>query len=442
MARVYHEKIVSAIDVGTTKICVLIAQQLDGESIDILGIGKAPSDGLRKGVVVDIGKTIHSIKAAIQEAELMAGIQIESAGVGIAGGHIESVNSHGVVPVKQGEIRATDVANVLAAAQAIPIPEGMRILHVLPQYFVIDGHQQVVDPIGMHGVRLEVQAHIIMGAITSVQDLVKCCEQAGVTVSDIILEQLASADAVLSPDERQLGVAMLDIGGGTSDLALYQNGSIRHTMVLPVGGNHFTNDLAIGLRTTIQDAVRLKHQYGLVTSEVLIADEILEADMVHSLNPSINSGQVMLRNESKDRSLLSSSKHSGRTAEKQFVQTSQLLRILQPRAQEIFDLIHREIVAKNLTRFMSTGLVLTGGGSLLKGMPELAHEIFNLPVRIGLPRIEFAMPESLNSPIYATGYGLLVHMVKRSEQQKMQATDGPLAQRVFDRMKSWVSDFF
>lgn len=411
MARVYHEKIVSAIDVGTTKICVLIAQQLDGESIDILGIGKAPSDGLRKGVVVDIGKTIHSIKAAIQEAELMAGIQIESAGVGIAGGHIESVNSHGVVPVKQGEIRATDVANVLAAAQAIPIPEGMRILHVLPQYFVIDGHQQVVDPIGMHGVRLEVQAHIIMGAITSVQDLVKCCEQAGVAVSDIILEQLASADAVLSPDERQLGVAMLDIGGGTSDLALYQNGSIRHTMVLPVAGNHFTNDLAIGLRTTIHDALRLKHQYGLVTSEVLIADEILEADMVHG-------------------------------AEKQFVQTSQLLRILQPRAQEIFDLVHREIVAKNLTRFMSTGLVLTGGGSLLKGMPELAHEIFNLPVRIGLPRIEFAMPESLNSPIYATGYGLLVHMVKRSEQQKMQATDGPLAQRVFDRMKSWVSDFF
>jgi cell division protein FtsA len=411
MARVYHEKIVSAIDVGTTKICVLIAQQLDGESIDILGIGKAPSDGLRKGVVVDIGKTIHSIKAAIQEAELMAGIQIESAGVGIAGGHIESVNSHGVVPVKQGEIRATDVANVLAAAQAIPIPEGMRILHVLPQYFVIDGHQQVVDPIGMHGVRLEVQAHIIMGAITSVQDLVKCCEQAGVAVSDIILEQLASADAVLSPDERQLGVAMLDIGVGTSDLALYQNGSIRHTMVLPVAGNHFTNDLAIGLRTTIQDAVRLKHQYGLVTSEVLIADEILEADMVHG-------------------------------SEKQFVQTSQLLRILQPRAQEIFDLVHREIVAKNLTRFMSTGLVLTGGGSLLKGMPELAHEIFNLPVRIGLPRIEFAMPESLNSPIYATGYGLLVHMVKRSEQQKMQATDGPLAQRVFDRMKSWVSDFF
>lgn len=411
MARVYHEKIISAIDVGTTKICVLIAQQLDGESIDILGIGKAPSDGLRKGVVVDIGKTIHSIKAAIQEAELMAGIQIESAAVGIAGGHIESVNSHGVVPVKQGEIKPGDVANVLAAAQAIPIPEGMRILHVLPQFFIIDGHQHVSDPVGMHGVRLEVQAHIIMGAITSVQDLVKCCEQAGVSVTDIILEQLASADAVLSPDERQLGVAMLDIGGGTSDLAIYQNGSIRHTMVLPVAGNHFTNDLAIGLRTTISDALRLKHEYGLVTSEIMIADEIIEADMVQG-------------------------------SEKQFVQTSQLLRILQPRAQEIFDLVHREIVSKNLLRFMPTGLVLTGGGSLLKGMPELAREIFNVPVRIGLPRIEFAMPESLSSPIYATGYGLLVHVVKRHEQQKMQSEDGPLAQRIFERMKSWVSDFF
>lgn len=421
MAHVYHEKIVSAIDVGTTKICVLIAQQLEGESIDILGIGKAPSDGLRKGVVVDIAKTIHSIKAAIQEAELMAGLQIETAAVGIAGGHIESVNSHGVVPVKNGEIRPSDVENVLAAAQAIPIPEGMKILHVLPQFFVIDGHQQVVDPIGMHGVRLEVQAHIIMGAITSVQDLVKCCESAGVSVSDIILEQLASADAVLSPDERQLGVAVLDIGGGTSDLALYQNGSIRHTMVLPVAGNHFTNDLAIGLRTTISDALRIKHQYGLVSTEVLIADEIIEADTVYaSVRPEELRG----------------------TDTKQYVQTSQILRILQPRAQEIFDLIHREVTTKNLTRFMATGLVLTGGGSLLKGMPELAHETFKLPVRIGLPRIEFAMPESLSSPIYATGYGLLIHTVKRAEQQKMHTMDGPLMTRVFDRMKSWVSDFF
>ncbi len=411
MARLYHEKIVTAIDVGTTKICVLIAQQLDGESIEILGIGKSPSDGLKKGVVVDIAKTIHSVKAAIQEAELMAGLQIESAAVGIAGGHIESVNSHGVVPVKNGEITHGDVANVLAAAQAIPIPEGMKILHVLPQFFIIDGHQTVVDPVGMHGVRLEVQAHIIMGAITSVQDLVKCCEQAGVVVSDIILEPLASADAVLSADERELGVAMLDIGGGTSDLALYQNGSIRHTMSLPIAGNHFTNDLAIGLRTTISDAIRLKHQYGLVTSEVMIADEIIDADAVQG-------------------------------GDKQFVQTSQLLRILQPRAQEIFELVYREIHAKNLTRFMGTGLVLTGGGSLLKGMPELAHEIFNVPVRIGLPRIEFEMPESLSSPIYATGYGLLIHVVKRNERNKMQLGDGPIAKKIFDRMKSWVSDFF
>lgn len=411
MARIYHEKIITAIDVGTTKICVLIAEQLEGDTIDILGIGKAPSDGLRKGVVVDIGKTIRSIKAAIQEAELMAGMQVESAAIGIAGGHIESVNSHGVVPVKNGEIKPADVANVLAAAQAIPVPEGMQILHVLPQYFVIDGHQQVVDPVGMHGVRLEVQAHIIMGAITSVQDLVKCCEQAGVSVTDIVLEQLASAEAVLSPDERELGVALLDIGGGTSDLALYQNGSIRHTMVLPIAGNHFTNDLAIGLRTTINDALRLKHLYGLVTSEIMIADEILEADTVQG-------------------------------GDKQFVQTSQLLRILQPRAQEIFDLIHREIHAKNLMRFMSTGLVLTGGGSLLKGMPELAYEIFNVPVRIGLPRIAFEMPESLSSPIYATGYGLLIHVIHRNEEKKMHALEGPLAKRVFDRMKSWVSDFF
>ncbi len=218
---------------------------------------------LRKGVVVDIQKTISSIKAAVKEAELMADVTINTAAVGISGGHIQSTNSHGMVAIKQGEVKDSDVANVMNAARAFAIPEGMQILHVMPQFYVIDTREKVQNPVGMHGIRLEVQAHVIMGAIASVQNLVKCCEMAGVKVTDIILEQLASAQAVLSDDEREIGVAMLDIGGGTSDLAIYQNGNIRHTYVLPVAGNHFTNDVAVGLRTTIKDAERVKKEYGL-----------------------------------------------------------------------------------------------------------------------------------------------------------------------------------
>ena len=223
MAKGFNEKIITAIDVGTTKICVLVAKKLDDDSVEIIGVGKAPSDGLKKGVVIDVSKTIHSIRAAVKEAELMAGIPIESVSVGISGAHIQSLNSHGVVPIKRGEIKQQDVAAVLAAAKAIPIPEGQQVLHILPQYFMIDGRDKVLDPVGMHGIRLEVQAHIIMGAIASVQNLVKCCEMAGVAVTDIILEQLASAQAVLSEDERKLGVGVVDIGGGTSDLAIYQH---------------------------------------------------------------------------------------------------------------------------------------------------------------------------------------------------------------------------
>src|SRR5579871_6389307 len=250
MARIFSDRLLVAIDVGTTKICVIVAQQLDNQAVEVVGIGKAPSDGLRKGVVVDVAKTIQSIKAAVKEAEIMAGIEIDAASIGISGGHIQSVNSHGVVPLRRGEIRLQDIENVIAAAKAIPVPEGQQILHVLPQYFMVDSHNKVHYPLGMHGIRLEVMAHIILGATASVQNLVKCCETAGIKVTDIVLEQLASAQAVLSPDERELGIAVLDIGGGTSDLALYQQNNIRHTKVIPVAGNHFTNDIAVGLRTT------------------------------------------------------------------------------------------------------------------------------------------------------------------------------------------------
>ncbi len=411
MAKIFIDRLLVAIDVGTTKICVVVAQKLDHEHVEILGIGKAPSEGLRKGVVVDVAKTIHSIKNAVKEAELMAGVTIESAYVGISGGHISSVNSSGVVPIKYGEVRNGDVANVIAAARAIPIPEGQQILHTLPQYFVIDGCDRVQDPLGMCGIRLELEAHIILGAIASVQNLIKCSEMAGIKVNDIILEQLASADAVLSDDERELGVAVLDIGGGTSDFAVYQHGNIRHTMVLPVAGNHFTNDVAVGLRTTLREAERIKREYGYAALDLLDKDQLIEVEMVQG-------------------------------SEKQLVHVAELVSILQPRAEEVLNLIDEEIKRRKLQPMVTAGLVLTGGGACLRGMKELAERIFNIPVRIGSPRIDYTMPGILDSPMYATGYGLIIHALKREKTVEMTTLEGPIVKRVLERMKSWVSDFF
>lgn len=410
MSSVTSEKIWVSIDVGTTKIVVIIAHHLTGESLEILGVGKAASEGLSKGVVVDIAKTVHSIKEAVKEAELMAGFPIESAHIGISGAHIRSMNSHGVVPIRKGEVRADDVAAVIAAAQAIPIPEGQQLLHVLPQYFVIDGQTRVKDPIGMYGIRLEAQVHIVTGGIASVQNLVKCVQMAGVEVADIILEQLASADAVLNHDEQELGVGVLDIGGGTSDFALYQQGNIRHTMVLPMAGTHFTTDVAVGLRTTIKEAERIKREYGLACMEMLSEDDLIEVEMVQG-------------------------------AERRIVLLQDLVSVIAPRAEELLSLVHEEVEKYHLQSYMRAGLVLTGGGSLLRGMKEVAQKMFGVSVRVGVPRSYYALPETLNSPIYATAYGLLLHAIKKQTGLRVNH-DEPMMTRVFDRMKSWVADFF
>lgn len=409
MSKVFSGRTFTAIDVGTTKICVLVASQVDKDHIEVLGVGKAPSDGLKKGVVVDVARTIGSIKQAVKEAELMSGETIESAYIGISGGHIKSINSHGAVPIKTGQVRTSDLENVIAAAKAVQVAEGQQVLHVLPQYFIIDGGDKLHDPTDMHGIRLEVQAHIITGSVASVQNLVNCCESAGVKVKDIILEQLASAEAVLSDDERQLGVGVLDIGGGTSDLALYQHGSIRHTMVLPIAGNHFTNDLAVGLRTTIRDAERVKRAHGMATEMMLDNDTEIEVEMVQG----------------------------GLT---RTVRLSELIRVLEPRASELLALVHDEIITQNLQSLITSGLVLTGGGSLLVGMKELAETIFDCPVRIGPPRLQFGLSESLDSPVYATGYGLLLCALKGNES--LGDVSGPVVKKVFMRMKSWIADFF
>lgn len=413
MARVFSDNTIVSIDIGTTKICVLIAQKVGDSQLDIIGIGKAPSDGLRKGVVVDIARTIRSIKAAVKEAEVMAGIPVESAYIGISGAHIHSFNSQGAVPIKTGQVRPQDIANALDAAKAMPLREGQQILHVLPQYFTLDGDvsNRLQDPLGMHGVRLEVQVHIIAGAIASVQNLIKCCEQAGVKVADIILEQLASADAVLSDDERELGVAMLDIGGGTSDLAIYQHGSICHTMVLPVAGNHLTHDVAIGLRVGMHEAERIKKEYGIAGFDYLTEDKQISIELVQG-------GQA----------------HT--------IKQSDVINIIEPRIQELFMLINQDIDKHNLRPYITSGLVLTGGGSLLKFAGPLAEKIFNIPVRVGAPKKPYQMPEILENPIYATGYGLLVHALKKEQKAATVGQTGPWAQRVTSRMKSWIADFF
>jgi len=410
--KLFSSEPIVAIDVGTTKICVLVAQQTGPDSIELIGVGKAPSDGLSKGVVVDVNKTIRSIKKAKEEAELMAGCVIESACIGISGSHIQSINSHGIVPIKRKEVMQADIKGVLDSAQAVALPEGQQILHVLPQYYVIDGQARLRDPLGMYGVRLEAQVHIITGSISSVQNLVKCCEHAGIKVTDIVLEQLASALAVLSPDERQLGIGILDIGGGTADFALYHNNSIVYTMVLPVAGNHFTNDLALGLRITLDDAECIKQTCGFVYRDALLQDGIVQVESVQG------------------------GLHKN-------VALSELCSILQPRAEELFVLINRALNKHDFKSFMPAGLVLTGGGALLEGMQELATDLFSLPVRIGKPRADKQLLlESLDNPKYATGYGLLLHMVQQRDFADIAALQGPLMQRIAARMKTWVSDFF
>ena len=411
MKKVFADKIVAAIDIGTTKICVLIGNKLGDGEVEILGVGKVPSEGLRKGVVVDIAKTVRSIRAAVKEAELMADVTIESAIVGISGAHIQSRNAYGAVPIEKGQVSQEDIAAVIAAAKAVPLAEGQQVLHVLPQFFSIDGSDRIQDPLGMHGIRLESQVHMVTGGITSVQNLVVCCERAGVKVQDVVLEQLASAQAVLNADERELGVGVIDIGGGTSDLALYQNGSIRHTMVLPIAGNHFTNDLAIGLRVTVSDAERVKREHGLASSDLLLEDKEVEVEMVQG-------------------------------GKKQMTTNTIITEILEPRAQELLSIVHEEVLARNMESMLVSGIVITGGGSLLNGIKEVAESIFDVPVRIGKPNIVHDDPEILANPIYATGYGLLLYATKKIHGVGLYDHNEQGVSRLLTRMKSWVSDFF
>lgn len=398
-----------AIDIGTTKICVLVAQAQEQGGLEIIASSKTPSYGLKKGVVVDIDKTVESIKTAIAEAEFIAGHPIDKAVIGISGSHISSINSFGTVPIKKIQVTSVDVTNVLQAARAVPLPQGQQVLHVMPQYFTIDGSEPITNPIGMSGVRLEATVHIITASVSSIQNLVNCCRMAGVEVSDIVLEQVASALAVLSRDERELGVGVLDIGGGTSDFAVYQQGTIRHTHVIPVAGNHFTNDIAIGLQTTVEEAIRIKEQFGAA-----MHDHYREVMNV-------------------------SCKHVG-SNEVQVISQRMLVEIINARAMELFSILEGTISTCKLRRLMTTGLVLTGGGSLLPEIATLASAVFQMPVRIGAPTLQKNIAAIINSPIYATGYGLLLYAMQ-ARQGQFEQLQGTTLSRVFHAMKSLLTDF-
>jgi len=408
MAR--KEEQIVGLDIGTTKICAIVGEVAD-EGIDIVGIGSHPSKGLRKGVVVNIESTVASIKKAIEEAELMAGCEITSAYAGIAGGHIKGLNSHGIVAIKNKEVATTDVERVIDAAQAVSIPLDREVIHVIPQQFIVDDQDGVRDPVGMSGVRLEAKVHIVTGAVTSAQNIIKCCNRAGLNVNDIILQQLAASEASLSTDERELGVVLVDIGGGTTDIAVYSGGSVIHTAVLTLGGNHLTNDIAVGLRTPAHEAERIKLKYGCATAGLVHKDETIEVPSVGGRNPRVLSRQI-------------------------------LAEIIEPRMEEVFTLVQQEISRSGCEDMVAAGVVLTGGSCIMEGVPELAEQIFNLPVRRGVPRGIGGLVDVVRSPMYATGVGLVLMGSTSAESKRFKVKDRNVYSKVRGRMKEWLGEMF
>ncbi len=404
------DNLIVGLDIGTTKICCIVGH-LSEDGLEIVGIGTSPSRGMRKGVVINIESTVAAIRKAIREAELMAGCEIKSVFAGIAGGHIRGMNSQGVIAIKNREVTSEDLQRVIDAAKAIAIPMDREVLHILPQEFIIDDQDGIREPLGMSGVRLEAKVHIVTGAVASAQNIIKSCNRAGVDVADIVLEQLASSEAVLSADERELGVALVDIGGGTADVAIYSEGAIKHTSVLSIGGNHLTNDIAVGLRTPMAEAEKIKQAYGCCLTSMVGKDETIEVPSVGGREPRILSRQL-------------------------------LAEILEPRVEEMFSLINREIIKSGYDELIASGIVITGGTSILPGMPELAEQIFNLPVRRGTPTDIGGLVDVVNSPIYASGVGLVKYGSMNSQVQKFKVGEDKTFERVARRMKEMFSDFF
>jgi cell division protein FtsA len=404
------DSVVVGLDIGTTKICTVVGEIGEGR-VNIIGLGTHPSKGLRKGMVVNIDSTVQSIKKAVEEAELMADCHITSVYAGIAGGHIKGINSHGVIAVKNREITPNDVRRVIDAASAVAIPMDREVIHIIPQEFIVDDQDGIKDPVGMSGVRLEGRVHIITGAISSAQNIIKCANRAGLDVDDIVLEQLGSSEAVLTPEEKDLGVAIIDIGGGTTDLVVFSNDAIKHTAVVSLAGNHITSDISMGLRTPLEEAEKIKKRYGSALVSMVQKDETIEVPSVGGRKPRILSRQT-------------------------------LAEIIEPRVEEILTLVHNEVMKTEYGDLIASGLILTGGTAILEGIPELAEQIFNLPVRRGTPLGIGGLVDLVNSPIYATGVGLVLYGSRHEVQSRFKVGEKNIFSKVTRRMKEWIGEFF
>jgi len=404
--------LIVGLDIGTTKICAIAVEGDDIEALNVVGVGTAKSEGLRKGVVVNIEKTVKAIKKAVEECELMCGTQIRSVYAGIAGHHIRGQNSRGMVTVYHNRIVTDeDIRRVIDAAQVL-IPNDREILHILPQEFIVDDQDGVQNPLGMAAARLEVNVHIVTGSVTSAQNIIKCCNQSGLDVEDIVLEPLSSSQAVLSPDEQEVGVVLVDIGGGTTDVTIYSEGSIVHTAVLALGGNHLTHDIAIGMGAPLHEAEEIKHNFGVAMTSMVKEDEMIEVPSVGGRN--------------------------NRTMKKRV-----LASIIEDRFREIFELIAHEIEKTHFHTLMASGVVITGGTCIMPGADQLASQVLNLPVRVGFPENISGLREMIYSPKYATSVGLVRYGIT-SNQGKLNfaGDDTNLFHKVSRRMKDWMQNFF
>ncbi len=410
MATKKDGEIVVGLDIGTTKICAIVGEVTD-EGIDIIGIGSHPSKGLRKGVVVNIETTVQSIQRAIDEAEAMAGTEITHVYTGIAGGHIKSFGGRGVVALKEREVRDGDIARVIEQAKTVNIPVDREVIHVLPQEFIVDDQSGIKEPLGMSGTRLEAKVHIVTGAVASAQNIIKCANRAGLNVADIVLQPLASSEAVLSEQEKDLGVCLVDIGGGTTDIAIFQNGSIVHTAVIALGGHNLTNDIAVGLRTPQDQAERLKQKYGCALTRLVDKGETIEVPSVGGRESRVMGKQI-------------------------------LSEILEPRVEEIFQLVHHELERNGFTEMLASGVVITGGSTLLPGMYELAEEVLGMPVRRGGPQGVGGLVDVVKSPVYATGVGLVVYGARRQDRTMFRIREENVFKKVKRRMGEWLQEVF
>ena len=407
-----RERIVVGLDVGTTKICAVVAAVDDLGKCEIVGIGTTPSKGLRKGVVINIDATVDSIKKAVEEAELMAGVPIQGVYAGIAGGHIKGFNSHGVVAVKTREVTRKDVERVIDAAQAVAMPLDREVIHILPQEYIVDDQDGIKDPLGMSGVRLEDRVHIVTGAVTSAQNIIKSCHRAGLDVLDIVLEPLAAATSVLTEEEKDLGVVLVDIGGGTTDIAIFGNGSIKHSAVLALGGANLTNDLAYGLRTPVTEADKIKRQHGCALIEMVDDEEMVDVTSVGGHQP-------------------------------RRISRKTIAEIVEPRAEEFFDLINREILRSGHDDKVASGVVLTGGTVIMPGMPELAEQVFNLPVRRGTPLAIGGLVDVVNSPMHAVAVGLVKYAGTHGvDGSGFGTNESRIFEKILSKMKGWLKEFF